>query len=290
MPRAIWKGAISFGLVTVPVGLYAATERASELHFRLLHAKDESPIDYKRVCEAEGVEVPWKDIVKGYEVSKGEFVVMTDKDFARARTDATQTFAVRDFVPARAIDFLYFEQPYYLAPQGKAAAKSYALLRDALAKADRVGVGTFVLRQREHLGALEPVGNALVLTTLRFAHEIRKPDTLDLPGRTRFGPNVEWLPAGTRAADLDYAVDPRLAATFYAAIKTYWPRIRADSLEPAYAGVRPKISGPGEPAADFQIRALATPGSPSVVQLFGIESPGLTASLALAAEVAALLG
>ncbi len=114
--------------------------------------------------------------------------------------------------------------------------------------------------------------------------------TLDLVGRTRFGPNVEWLPAGTRAADLDYAVDPRLAATFYAAIKTYWPRIRADSLEPAYAGVRPKISGPGEPAADFQIRALATPGSPSVVQLFGIESPGLTASLALAAEVAALLG
>ena len=114
--------------------------------------------------------------------------------------------------------------------------------------------------------------------------------TLDLAGRTRFGPNVEWLPAGTRAADLDYAVDPRLAATFYAAIKTYWPRIRADSLEPAYAGVRPKISGPGEPAADFQIRALATPGSPSVVQLFGIESPGLTASLALAAEVAALLG
>ena len=114
--------------------------------------------------------------------------------------------------------------------------------------------------------------------------------TLDLAGRTRFGPNVEWLPAGTRAADLDYAVDPRLAATFYAAIKTYWPRIRADSLEPAYAGVRPKISGPGEPAADFQIRALATPGSPSVVQLFGIESPGLTASLALAAEVATLLG
>ncbi|HVS23141.1 MAG TPA: NAD(P)/FAD-dependent oxidoreductase [Gammaproteobacteria bacterium] len=114
--------------------------------------------------------------------------------------------------------------------------------------------------------------------------------TLDLAGRTRFGPNVEWLPAGTRAADLDYAVDPRLAATFYAAIKTYWPGIPAGSLEPAYAGIRPKVGGPGEPAADFQIRALATPGSPSVVQLFGIESPGLTASLALAAHVAALLG
>jgi DNA end-binding protein Ku len=185
MPRSIWKGAISFGLVTIPVGLYAATERASELHFRLLHAKDESPIDYKRVCEAEGVEVPWKEIVKGYEVSKGEFVVMTDKDFERARTEATQTFAIRDFVPARAIDFLYFDQPYYLAPQGKAAAKSYALLRDALARAERVGVGTFVLRQREHLGAIEPVGSALALTTLRFAHEIRKPGSLDLPAAGR---------------------------------------------------------------------------------------------------------
>ena len=181
MPRAIWKGAISFGLVTVPVGLYSAVERAETLHFRLLHAKDESPIDYKRVCEAEGVEVPWKEIVKGYEISKGEFVVMTDKDFARARTETTQTLAIRDFVPAQAIDFLYFDQPYYLAPEGKAAAKSYALLRDALARTGRVGVGTFVMRQREHLAALEPMGETLVLTTLRFAHEIRKPGALDLP-------------------------------------------------------------------------------------------------------------
>ncbi|HUL83843.1 MAG TPA: NAD(P)/FAD-dependent oxidoreductase [Gammaproteobacteria bacterium] len=113
--------------------------------------------------------------------------------------------------------------------------------------------------------------------------------TLDLAGRTRFGPNVQWLPAGTRAVDLDYAVDPRLAATFYGAIRTYWPGIPDGSLEPAYAGVRPKISGPGEPAADFAIRSLVAPGLPRVVQLFGIESPGLTASLAIAAHVAALV-
>jgi DNA end-binding protein Ku len=181
MPRSMWKGTISFGLVTIPVGLYSAVERAETIHFRLLHAKDESPIDYKRVCEREGFEVPWSEIVKGYEVAKGEFVVMTEKDFARARAEATQTFAIRDFVPADAIDFLYFDEPYYLAPQGKAAEKSYALLRDALAKAGRVGVGTFVLRQREHLAALEPVDKALVLSTLRFAHELRKSDALDLP-------------------------------------------------------------------------------------------------------------
>jgi L-2-hydroxyglutarate oxidase LhgO len=113
--------------------------------------------------------------------------------------------------------------------------------------------------------------------------------TLDLAGRTRFGPNVEWLPAGTRAEDLDYAVDARLAATFYSAIKTYWPAIPAGSLEPAYSGVRPKINGPGEPAADFAIHVQTASGAPRVAQLFGIESPGLTASLAIATHVAALL-
>jgi len=241
MPRAIWKGAISFGLVTVPVGLYAATERASELHFRLLHAKDESPIDYKRVCEAEGVEVPWKDIVKGYEVSKGEFVVMTDKDFARARTEATQTFAVRDFVPARAIDFLYFDQPYYLAPQGKAAAKSYALLRDALAKANRVGVGTFVLRQREHLGALEPVGNALVLTTLRFAHEIRKPDSLDLPAAGRGWDKREMALALQLIDTLAHDWNPtRYRDTYHEVLR--------EAIEQKLAGKEVALPAPKKPA------------------------------------------
>ena len=181
MPRAIWKGAISFGLVTVPVGLYTATERAAEIHFRLLHAKDASPVDYKRVCEAEGVEVPWSEIARGYEYTKGRYVIVSDKDFARARVEATQTFAIRDFVPARAIDVRYFDEPYYLAPAGKPAAKAYALLREALAHTERVGIGTIVLRQREHLAALAPTGPALVLSTLRYAHEIRPPDALDLP-------------------------------------------------------------------------------------------------------------
>lgn len=187
MPRSIWKGAISFGLVTVPVGLYSATERASELHFRLLHANDESPIDYKRVCEKEDVEVPWGEIVRGYELTKGEYVVLTDKELAQARVEATQTFAIRDFVPASSIDVRYYDEPYYLAPTGKPAAHAYALLREAMVDAERVGIGTIVLRQREHLAALVPTDRALVLATLRFAHEIRRPENLDLPAATRNG-------------------------------------------------------------------------------------------------------
>jgi DNA end-binding protein Ku len=173
MARAIWKGAISFGLVTVPVGLYSAIETREELSFRLLHEKDHSPIDYRRVCEKEGVEVPWSDIVKGYEYQKGRFVVLTDEDFEKARVPASDTFDIRAFVPAGEIDFVYFDHPYYLVPTGKGGAKAYALLRDALAETGRVGIGTIVLRQREHLAALEPAGQALALTTMRFAAEIR---------------------------------------------------------------------------------------------------------------------
>jgi DNA end-binding protein Ku len=181
MARPIWKGSIVFGLVTVPVGLYSATERAEKLSFRLLHEKDQSPIDYKRFCEKEDEEVPWDEIVKGYEYTKGKYVVLTDEDFDKAKTPATEAFDIRAFVKGDEIDFLYFDTPYYLAPSGKSGVKAYALLRDALAEAGRVGVGTIVLRQREHLAALEPAGEALVLTTMRFAHEIRAPKSLGLP-------------------------------------------------------------------------------------------------------------
>ena len=177
--RPFWKGAITFGLVTVPVSLYSAT-RSRDLSFRLLHAKDKRPIDYRRFCEAENVEVPWSDILKGYEYEKGHFVVLTDEDFKKARVPATQALEIRDFVPSGQIDFLYFEQPYYVEP-GRGGAKAYALLRDALAETGRVGIGTIVLRQREHLAALKPAGDVLVLTTMRFADEITPPKSLDIP-------------------------------------------------------------------------------------------------------------
>ena len=183
MPRPLWKGALSFGLVTVPVSLYPATARSEKLSFHLLHVKDKGRIDYRRVCEKEDVEVPWKDIVKGYEYAKGKYVVLTDEDFEKAQTPATKVFDVRVFVGEREIDFLYFDTPYYVAPAGKQSVKAYALLRDALAETARVGVGTIVLRQREHLAALEPAGDVLVLSTMRFAHEVRAPRDLDVPRR-----------------------------------------------------------------------------------------------------------
>jgi DNA end-binding protein Ku len=177
--RPVWKGALTFGLVTIPVGLYPATAR-SDISFRLLHAKDKSPIAYRRVCAEENVEVPWGEIVKGYEYEKGQFVEMTEADFDAADVEATQTIDIRDFVSASEIPPAYFEQPYYLEPQ-KTGAKAYALLREALRRSGRAGVATLVLRQREHLAAVQAAGEALTLTTMRFAHELAPPAGLDLP-------------------------------------------------------------------------------------------------------------
>jgi DNA end-binding protein Ku len=180
-PRVLWKGAISFGLVTVPISLVSAAEPRETLAFNLLHRKDRSRIVEKRFCTKENVEVDWKDIVKGYQYAKNQYVVVTDEDFAGVRVPATQTFDIRRFVPSADVDGLYFNSPYYVTPQGKAAVKAYALLRDALRATGKLAIGTIVLRQREHLAALEPVDEALVLTTMRYAHEIRRPSGLDLP-------------------------------------------------------------------------------------------------------------
>ncbi|MBM4441050.1 MAG: Ku protein [Candidatus Rokubacteria bacterium] len=181
MPRPMWKGAVTFGLVSVPVNLYPATRRQAELSFRMLHKKDKAPIQFKRFCSEEEVEVPWDEIVKGYEYEKGRFVEMADEDFERAKTESTETLDIREFVPLEQINVAHFESPYWIEPT-KQGRKAYALLRDALAESGRVGVGTFVMRQREHLAALRPVGHALMVTTLRFADEIRGADELDIPG------------------------------------------------------------------------------------------------------------
>jgi len=180
-PRALWKGSISFGLVTIPISLVSAAEPRETFAFNLLHRKDGSRIVEKRFCAKEDVEVPWKDIVKGYQYVKDRYAVLTEEDFARVRVPGTQTFDIRRFVPAADVEDLYFNSPYYVTPQGKPGLKAYALLRDALRETEKLAIGTIVLRQREHLAALEPVGQALVLTTMRFAHEIRRVKDLGLP-------------------------------------------------------------------------------------------------------------
>ena len=208
MARALWKGSVSFGLVSVPIGLVSAIASGEQLAFHLLHGKDGRRIKQKRFCEKEDVEVPWSEVVKGYQYAKGQYVIMTDEDFDRARVPATHTFEIRRFVSANAVEDLYFEQPYYAQPEGRGAAKPYALLRDVLAESGKIGIGTIVLRQREHLAALEPAGPALVLTTMRFAHEIRSPRQLDLPGLHAGWTDKEMTLARQLVESLSDAWDP----------------------------------------------------------------------------------
>jgi DNA end-binding protein Ku len=186
MPRPMWKGAVTFGLVSVPVSLYPATRRQAELSFRMLHEKDKAPIQYKKFCSEEEKEVPWNEIVKGYEYEKGQFVLMSDEDFEKAKTESTETLDIREFVPLEQISVAHFDSPYWLEPT-KQGRKAYALLREALEESGRVGIGTFVMRQREHLAVLRPAGKALMLTTMRFSDELRSAEDLDLPGDEKLG-------------------------------------------------------------------------------------------------------
>ncbi len=179
MARALWTGAMSFGLVSIPVRLESAV-RSERPRFHLLHAKDESPVHYQRVCEREGKPVPWSEIVKGYEVSKGEHAVLTPEDFKRAALDRSETIDIVAFVEGGAIDLRYFDTPYYLSP-GKGGERAYVLLRETMRKAGKTAVAQLVMRQAQHLAAIAPVDGALVLTTLRFASEIVAAPTIELP-------------------------------------------------------------------------------------------------------------
>jgi DNA end-binding protein Ku len=183
--RAIWKGSISFSLVNIPISLYPATRR-EELNFRMLRASDLSPINYKRVAELDGKEVPWDQIVKGYEYEKGKFVVLKDEDFRRADIEATQSVDIIEFVELDEIDPMFFDRPYYLEPQKK-GAKAYALLREALRQSGKVGVAKVVIKTRQHLAAVKPVQNVLVLELMHFAEELVKPDSLEIPGHLDIG-------------------------------------------------------------------------------------------------------
>ena len=181
MARGIWTGALSFGLVNIPVEVHTAV-RDTRPHFRLLHGKDRSPINYERVCQKEGKAVAWDDLVKGYEYEKGRYVVLTKEDFAAAAVEKTRRIDILDFVKADEIDDRFFDKPYYLTP-GKGGDLAYGLLREAIRESGRIGVAKFIMRDVQHLAAVEVVDEALVLSTLRFADELVDVGTLNLPKR-----------------------------------------------------------------------------------------------------------
>jgi DNA end-binding protein Ku len=196
MPRAIWKGTISFGLVTIPVELMPA-EEPRELAFHLLDDRDMSPIHNRRVSEATGEEVPWDHVTRGFEVDEGRWVVVTDDDIRAADVEATQTIDVLAAVCAEEIDPKYFDKPYYLQPE-KAGRKAYALLREALRTAGRVALAKVVVRTRQRLAAIIPEGELLLLEMLRYPYELRDSAELDLPSTV---PEA----AGITKAELDLA-------------------------------------------------------------------------------------
>lgn len=180
--RPIWKGSVSFGLINIPIALFTATRR-EELKFRLLRKDDLSPVNYKRVAEVDGKEVPWDQIVKGYEYEKGRFVVLKEEDFRRVDVEATETVDIIDFVDLDDVDPMHFMRPYYLEPQ-KSGAKAYALLRDALRESNKVGITKVVIRTRQHLAALKAHGDLLVLELMHFADELVEADELKTPPAT----------------------------------------------------------------------------------------------------------
>src|SRR5687768_17119566 len=192
MARALWKGSIAFGLVNIPIELHTAV-RNHRPKFRMLHAKDKSPVRFERVCVRDGTPVAWEDLVKGYEYAKGRFVVMTKEDFQTAALEKTRTVDIIDFVRADEIDDRFFETPYYLVP-ATSGERAYALLREAIRESGRVGIAKFILRDAQHLAAVEVIGNAIVLTVMRFADELVDPKQFDFP-----------VAKGTRKAELDMA-------------------------------------------------------------------------------------
>ena len=180
MARGLWKGAISFGLVHVPVELFPAERRSTELDLTMLDKRDLAPVGYKRYNKSTGKDVPWAEIVKGYEYEDGKYVVLSEEDFRRANIEASKTVDIQAFVDLAEIPPLFFETPYYLAP-GKRGEKAYALLREAMRKSGKAGIATVVIRTRQYLAAVIPHDDVLVMNTLRYAGELKGAQELGIP-------------------------------------------------------------------------------------------------------------
>lgn len=249
----MWKGSIAFGLVNIPVELFSAV-RDHRPRFRLLHAKDESPVHYERVCAVEGKPVGWEDLVKGYEYEKGQFVVLSKDDFKTAALEKTKTVDILDFVSPDEIDERYFETPYYLQP-GKGADRAYALLREAIRESGRVGIAKIILRDAQHLAAVEAIGEAIVLTMMRFSDELRDLDDFRFPKATGIRP-AELKMALQLIGNLEAKWDPEKYTDEY---KTNLMRI----IEAKLKGRKPRLlardTGPkGAEVIDLMARLRAS--------------------------------
>jgi DNA end-binding protein Ku len=178
--RPIWNGSISFGLVNIPVRLFSGTNPHEGIDLDMLHKDDHAPIRYARICRKDGEEVPWNDIVKGYEYRDGDYIVLSKKEMDSIDAKKTQTIDIQQFVDEGDIDIRYFEKPYYLEVV-KGGEKAYALLRAALQKSNKIALAKFVMHGREHIAAIKPVGRALILNQMRFPSDLREPGELHFP-------------------------------------------------------------------------------------------------------------
>jgi DNA end-binding protein Ku len=269
MTRAMWKGSIVFGLVNIPVELYSAV-RDHRPRFRLLHAKDEAPVHYERVCQTEGKPVAWDDLVKGYEFAKGRFVVLTKDDFKTAAIEKTKTIDILDFVDPKEIDERYFETPYYLQA-GKGADRGYALLREAIRDSGRIGVAKIILRDAQHLAAVEAIGDALVLTMMRFADELADLGEFTFPRKGDIRPRelkmarqlIDTLAAGWNPDKYTDEYKENLMRVINAKMKGRAPKLVATDHAPKQAEVvdlmaRLRASLEGTPASGSRPRPAAS--------------------------------
>jgi len=216
--RAVWKGSISFGLVTIPIAVYPATSEKEKVKFNLLRKKDLSPIRFKRVAEVDAKEVPWEDIVKGYQYEKGKYVVFEEKDFDAVELKSTNTVAIQDFVDVDQINPIFFHTPYYLEPQ-KGGASAYGLLRDVLAETGKVGIAKVAMRNREHLAAVKANGPLLVLELMHFAEEISPAEAIKVDTDKPLGAREKEM-AKTLVNQLSTDWDPERYHDEYAAALT----------------------------------------------------------------------
>lgn len=189
MAKPIWKGHISFGLVSIPVVLHAA-EKSHEIHFKLIDSRNQSRVRYERINEETGEEVPWNAVVHGYEIDKGDYVLLSKEDFDKIAKENLKTIEIEEFIPGAELDFIYFQKPYYLFPEGKSSQKGYALLREILKQSHKIGIARVMIRSRQHMAAIIPYQDVIVIDILRYPQEIRQPTEAELPSSNLKDQNI----------------------------------------------------------------------------------------------------